>query len=221
MAAEKWYQFWAPVSLGIIMFSGLVMAFAFTKRKTSIGKNVLKIAAIVVGIFAVAILFNNQRYESYLEPASHVTPVIRHMQYKAFQGYQPMTPSTVAAYARYHDPDGVMATGLYDEEIVREPVNYLGKKHRHHYFEYKGKIFKQYESSVVFEPSESQTAIIGTLHHLKDSEFETIGFNDTHYIFYDHVVIAQDDTGKTYSPEDEFLVPTLKDIFLDWTFRYY
>lgn len=221
MAAEKWFNLWAPVSLGIIMFSGLIAAFALTKRKTNLGKKVLGVSAVTVLGFGLLLFINNQRYESYLEPAGHVTPVIRHTHYKAFKGYEPMSRSSIDTYARYHDPEGVMATGLYEEEIVEQPVTYLGKKYRHHYFECDGEIFKQYESSVVFDDSQAETVLVGTLYHLKNPDFKTIGFVDTQFIFYDRIVIAEEDLGKTYEPEDEFLVPTMKDVFLDWTFRYY
>ena len=221
IAAEKWYHLWAPGLLGLIMLSALVMVFSLSKRKTKIGKKVILSTAIVAVGSVILLLVNNQRYDRYLEPAAHVTPVIRRMQYKPFQGYQPMTRSTIDAYARYHDPDGVMATGLYDQEIVAEEVTYLGKKHRHHYFERNGQIFKQYESSVFFEPDKEATEIIGTLHHLKNPEFKTVGFTDTHFVFYDRVVLAEEDRGKLYEPEDEFLVPTTKETFLGWTFKYY
>lgn len=221
IAAEKWFEFWAPLSLGLIMFIALVMSFAVTKRKTLIGRRILQTSVLLIGILAIVLFINNHRFSTYLDSAEHVTPVIRHMHYKAFQGYQPMARSTIDTYARYHDPEGVMATGLYTEEVVTENVNYLGKKHRHHYFEHEGTIFKQYESSVIFDSSQNETAIIGTLYHLKNPEFKSIGFQDTHFIFYDKVVIAEEDIGKEYEPEDEFLIPTLKDIFLEWTFRYY
>ena len=221
IAAEKWYYLWAPTALGLIMVSALVMVFTLSKRKTKIGKRVIKIAALVLGGSTILILINNQRYGTYLEHVERVTPVIRHMQYKVFQGYQPMTRSTIDTYARYHDPEGVMATGLYNEETVTEAVTYLGKKHRHHYFQRDERIFKQYETSVFFDANRDETEIVGTLYRLKDPEFETIGFNDTHFVFYDRIEIAEEDTGKLYEPEDEFLVPTTKQVFLEWTFKYY
>lgn len=221
IAAEKWYHLWAPGVLGLIMVLALVMVFSLSKRKTKIGKKVIQSAAVIAVGSIILLFINNHRYDIYLEPAGHVTPVIRHMQYKPFQGYQPMTRSTVDAYARYHDPEGVMATGLYEEETVAEKVTYLGKKHRHHYFERDEQIFKQYETSIFFESDKETTEIIGTLYHLKNSKFETIGFSDTHFVFYNRIVIAEQDTGKLYEPEDEFLVPTTKDTFLGWTFKYY
>lgn len=221
IAAEKWYHLWAPIVLGFIMFSALVMVFSLSKRKTKIGKKVIQTAAVIAVGSIILLFVNNQRYDAYLEPAGYITPVIRQMQYKPFQGYQPMTRSTIDAYVRYHDPEGVMATNLYNEETVTEPVIYLGKKHRHHYFKRGEKLFKQYETSVYFDADREQTEIEGTLYHLKNREFETIGFNDTHFIFYDRFVIAEEDTNKLFEPEDEYLVPTTKDIFLSWTFKYY
>lgn len=218
VSAEKWYHLWAPLSLGSIFLLILIAVFSFYKRHTKIGKSLFVFSLLIVSGIALVTVINNRKFQAYLEPVRHVTPLIRQMQYKPFTGYEPLTRQTIEAYTRYHDVEGIKATGLYQEEWVSEPVRFLGKKQRHFYFEKDGIEFKQYEASVVFDPEAKETAAIGTTYHLVNPDFETIGFSDTPYVFYDHLVIAEKDYKKEYEPEDEYLVPTLEEILRTWTF---
>lgn len=221
VAAEKWFESTAGIILAVIIFVLFIMAFALTRYKTKIGKRILGGGAIIVAVLGVVSVMNNQKYDEYLEISQHVTPVIRTQTYNFFGGYQPLSRSEVGAYKRYHDPVGIEATGLYEKEEVTIPLTYVGKYGRHHYFEHEGELFRQYENTVSFEPSAAETQIIGSLYHLKNREFETIGFQDTEFIFYEKIVIAEEDTGKTIEVEDENLIPNTKGAFYFWTFPYY
>lgn len=218
ISAEKWYHLWAPFLLGSIFLLILIAIFSIYKWHTKIGKSLFMFSILVISGMVLVTTINNRKYYAYLEPAGHITPLIRQMQYKPFQGYEPLTRQTIEAYTRYHDVEGIKATGLYQEEWVSEPVTFLGKKQRHFYFEKDGIVFKQYEASVFFDPKSKETAVIGTTYHLVNPDFEAIGFSDTPYVFYDHLVIAERDNKKQYEPEDEYLVPTLEDILWTWTF---
>lgn len=221
IAAERWYEGAAGIVFGGMIFVLFVMCIALTKRKTKGGKIFLSTGAVIASILLGILLMNNQRYEDYLEPAGHVTPAIRRKEYKMFQGYQPILRSEQDFYARYHDPTGVAATGLYEKEVVSIPVTYLGKSGRHYFFEHEGEVFRQYENSVRFDPEAEETLLMGSLFHLMDRQYESIGFVDTEYIFYEQIVIAGEDDGKMYDPGDEGLIPNTKEAFFKWTFPYY
>lgn len=221
LSAEKWYEGYAGVVFGIGIFIIFAMCFVIPKRKTPFGKRFLSISAVVVAALGCFLLINNRRYEAYLEPASHVTPAIRTSEYTLFSGYQPKSRTQTDFYNRFHDPEGVEATGLYEKEKVIEELIYLGKEGRHHYFEHDGQVFRQYETSVYFDESADQTVLVGYLYYLKDNRFKTIGFQDTKYVFYDRIVINEKDEGKSYQVEDKSLAASTKEAFYDWTFPYY
>lgn len=220
IAAEKWYESYAGILFGVIVFIVYMMTFAFTRRKTKGGKKFLKWAGGIVAILLAVLLINGIRYRPFLAIYEHVTPTIRDLEYTVLQGYQPISSSRRAAYSQVHDPESIEATGLYEKKVRTVPLTYLGKEGRHHYFSFGEFIFRQYETSVVFDSSASQTQIEGSLYELINREYEEIGFHDTIFVMYDRIVIAEEDTGKVYVPEDRVTIPNTSKFFPNWVFKF-
>lgn len=220
VAAEKWYEAYAIyVMLGIFLLL-FAAALSVSKRKTTWGKRFIVSCLGVSLLLGGFLWWNNERYAGYLETARLVTPGMRVMEYSFMGGYRSLSRTETDSYKRHHNPEGFAATGLYEEVEVVQPLTYLGKKGRHHYFQYRDRIFKQYETSVEFVEPAAETAMLGHRYQLKDDQYASIGFQDSPYLFYDRMLVAGPDTGQTYEPEDEFLVPTADEVFLEWVFRY-
>lgn len=220
VAAEKWFESYAGILFGVIIFIAYIMTFALTRRKTKMGKRILKIGGSILAVLLLVLLINNIRYRPFLDIYDYVTPTIRDQEYTVLQGYQPVSASRRAAYSRLHNPEAIEATGFYEKKVITEPLTYLGQEGRHYYFTYADRIFRQYETSVVFDSSAAQTQIEGSSYELINREFEEIGFHDTIFVLYDRIVIAEEDTGKTYEPEDRVIIPNSSKIFPHWVFKF-
>lgn len=220
VAAEKWYEAQAIYVMLGIFFLLFAAALSLSKRKTRWGKRFIAACLASALLLGGLLLWNNNRYEAYLESGRQVTPGMRVMEYSFLGGYRMLSRSETDAYQRHHNPEGFADIGLYEEEEVFQPITFLGKKGRHYYFQYRDRIFKQYEASVQFDENARESGMVGHRYHLRDDRYESIGFQDSPAVFYDRMVIAGPDNGLTYEPEDEYLVPGSEDVFLEWVFRY-
>lgn len=215
--AERFYAFWLVIIA--ILLAILVIALIFTHSYAK-RKNKKKISGGIVFAFVILTLTGlggYTHYQPYLEQAHYVTPLIRDRK-AVFTGYSYYSNYEQSFFRHLQDIEGLRKLTLYQEESTTEAVTYLGENGAFHYFERAdGRIFKQ-STQVVFSNDYQKTQLTGSRFHLKNADFEKIGFKDPDNTMFIQIEVPAKEEGKHYAAVDELLIPKTEDAFPKWNF---
>lgn len=217
VAAETFYNTTmvavAVIILLLVMLSGMIYAYSKSRHK----KKIAAIGGILVIVLSVGLGIGHLRYQDFLAVNDHVTPLVRDRQ-KAFSDYTYRSEDEMAYFAKMHDPEGVRSLEMYQEEVVTEPVIYVGKDELFYYFEQNGELFKQ-RGNVVFDEQAEATQMVGNAFALENEAFMEIGFRNPPYIMFDHLVVNQAEEEELIEVENDDFVETAEEYFAKtWSF---
>lgn len=215
--AELFYEFWFVILSVLAFLSMIVIIFSVTYAEK---RNRKKLIIGVLSFYTVLGLigfFGHNRYEVYLDQATHVNPLIRDRQPR-FASYIHYGASEQSYYTQFNNLDSLRDMDLYEEEQVTEPIVYLGQGDRYHYFErLDGQSFKHHREIEFIESAEG-IELIGSRFTLKDEAFKEIGFKNPGNTMYDRIQMPLSEEGKTYEPKDDAQIPRAEDTINRWNF---
>lgn len=120
-------------------------------------------------------------------------------------------------YARLNDLESLQELSLYEEKDNSIPIHYLGESQFLHYFEYEEKIFHT-SSRILYTDDVSDAQIVGSEFTLKDPRYMEIGFNNDLNTMFRAIEVSAKDKQKSYTPEAEQYIPSIKEVFHQWNF---
>lgn len=215
--AENFYETILPV-LGILCAFLLLVIFYI--RMYAKGQKKKWMTLGTLGMMLLSVTYGTWgyvRYQAYLPKAKIVTPLIRDRKRGIF-GNQYFNRQQLDLYLGYNDTENLRKLSFYDEVEVETEITFLGEGSYFYYFEeMNGNIFK-YKRNTVFVPNQTTTKVIGHQFHLNDPSFESIGFFEPGRTMYDRIEIPEEEKGKVYEPENDFIIPQADEHLLRWNF---
>lgn len=215
--AERFYDFWFVIFLVALVF--ILFAIIFTITYTEKENRTKVIVGLLVGaaaIFVVGILGNNY-YKPYLEQNRYINPLMRDRT-PSFTGYSYFGRGELTSYSQLNDLEALQEFVLYEEEIVTETVDFLGKDEHYHYFELENDQIVKYFYDIQFKEEIQEAQFVGSRFFLKDDAYKEIGFMNPENIMFQYIGIPTSEQDKVYEPDDPYQVPKANERMFHWNF---
>lgn len=215
-AAENFYNVSLPiiVVIGLITFLVLVFVLSYANwKKARYGVLLFVLGLIASGTYATGM---HRQYSVYLEEYSLINPLIRDRRIIfGFSSYYSSRERRV--YARLQDIESLRNLSMYEEELVVEELQYLGKEGHFHYFDYNGQFFKT-TKEITFTKSTPYAQIIGSQFSLVDSDYQTIGFDKELRTMFNTILVNENSKDTIYeaTPGSRILYEEM--VFSNWNF---
>ena len=215
-AAENFYNVSLPiiVVIGLITFLVLVFVLSYANWK----KARYCVLLFVLGLIASGayVTGKHHQYSAYLEEYSLINPLIRDRRITfGFPSYY--SSSERRLYTRLHDIESLQNLSMYEEDLVVEELQYLGKKDHFHYFDYNGQFFKT-AKEITFTKSTPYAQIIGSQFSLVDDDYQTIGFNKELKTMFNTILVNENSNDIIYDSIPESHVLSEEMVFSNWNF---
>jgi len=216
VSAETFYTTVLPVTAIVLLVGVMVLLFVFQYAgpKSNLRKRATGVFLSVLFLSVLGGLFGHQRYNPYLEQAALMNPLIRDRE--RILGFDKLVWGTERRmYQDLNDLEALRKLKMYEEEPVKEYLDYLGSDGYVHYFS-DGKRTMKYIGEVQYFNEE--THLSGVQFSLIDPQFQDIGFQDSLNAMAETVKINESERNKTFSPESSYGVHLLEDSIRGWNF---
>lgn len=216
IAAENFYNVFLPIVLIIGLSIFLVLIFVLSYARWKRAKYFILLFIIELVTSGIYVVEKHDQYSAYLEEYSLINPLIRDRRIIfGFPNYYSSRENRI--YTQLHDIESLRNLSMYEEKLVVEELQYLGKKDHFHYFDYEGQFFKT-AKKITFTKSTPYAQIIGSQFSLVDTDYQTIGFNKELKTMFNTILVNEDSQNVVYEPIPESQVLPEEIVFSNWNF---